>query len=52
MGEVSEIMTLRLNIIELECNYGKKVYAKHEEEKKILNIMLKCREMMKRMEKE
>ena len=27
--EVSEIMKLRLNMIELDCNYGKKSCAKH-----------------------
>ena len=42
MSEVSEIMTLRLNMIELDCNYGKKVCAKHvEEKKKVQNIYAK-----------
>ena len=39
MSEVSEILTLRLNMIELDCNYGKKNCAKHvAEKKKVLNI--------------
>ena len=49
-GRVREIMTLRLNMIELDCNYERKDLCKVCGREESNEYTLKCREIMKIIE--